>query len=79
MHTTTPVTLSALPAASPNSLQWRRGIGKARLMAVMSSSSPYAAVQLAHPGHDENRTAAGGTPRDNRRYDLINTDHPAAF
>ena len=38
----------------------------------------HAAVQLARPGYHENRTAADGTPRNDRLYDLINIDHPAA-
>ena len=37
LHTSTPVTHSTPPAASPNSLHWRRGIRSARLMAVISS------------------------------------------
>src|SRR5271166_4491206 len=39
---------------------------------------PHAAVQLARPGYHENRTAADGTPRNDRLYDLIDIDHPAA-
>ncbi len=37
LHTSTPVTHSTPPAASPVSLHWRRGIRSARLMAVISS------------------------------------------
>ena len=36
---------------------------------------PHAAVQLACPGHDKKRAAAGGIPRNDRSYDLINTYH----